>query len=144
MRNAPLKARRRFGFTLIELMIAVVVVAILAAIAYPSYAEYLRKSRRADAKLLLTLAGERLERCFAECNSYTAPACGAPCPVLPMSSSEGYYRIDTGPINATSWTLVAKPVAGKSQASDAACTSFTMTSQGTKSATGTAAAKCWE
>lgn len=144
MRHALLKPRGRFGFTLLEMMIAVVVVAILAAIAYPSYVEQLRKSRRADAKLLLTLAAERLERCFAECNSYTAPACGAPCPLLPMTSSEGYYRIENGPINATSWTLVATPVAGKSQANDGACTSFMLTSQGTKSATGSTAAKCWE
>lgn len=144
MRNALLKPRSRPGFTLIEVMIAVVVVAILAAIAYPSYVDYLRKGRRADAKLLLTTMAERLERCFAECNSYTAPACGAPCPVLPMTSSEGYYRAQNGPVSATSWTLVATPVPGKSQAGDAACTSFTLTSQGAKSATGTEAAKCWE
>jgi type IV pilus assembly protein PilE len=38
------------GFTLIELMIVVAVVGILAAIAYPSYQDSVRKSRRADAR----------------------------------------------------------------------------------------------
>ena len=38
------------GFTLIELMVAVAVVGILSAIAYPSYLQHVRKSRRADAK----------------------------------------------------------------------------------------------
>ena len=142
--HRPLKPKRRRAFTLVELMIAVVVLAIIAAIAYPSYVESLRKSRRADAKSILTLVGERLERCFAECNSYTAPSCGAPCPTLPVNSTEGYYRILAGPITATAWSLTATPVAGKSQESDAGCTAFTLTSTGSKSATGTSAAACWD
>jgi type IV pilus assembly protein PilE len=41
---------RSSGFTLIELVIAVAIVSILAAIAFPSYQTYLRKSRRSDAE----------------------------------------------------------------------------------------------
>lgn len=142
--HRTLKPKRRGAFTLLELMIAVVVVAIIAAIAYPSYVESIRKSRRADAKSILSLVGERLERCFAECNSYTAASCGAPCPTLPVTSTEGYYRVLAGPVAATSWSLTATPVAGKSQETDAACTSFTLTSTGAKSATGASAATCWD
>ena len=45
-------ARKR-GFTLIELMIVVAVIAVLGAIALPSYQDYVRKGRRADARSLL-------------------------------------------------------------------------------------------
>jgi prepilin-type N-terminal cleavage/methylation domain-containing protein len=52
------------GFTLIELMIAVVVIAILAAIAYPSYQDSVRKSRRADAKSALMEHAQFMERTY--------------------------------------------------------------------------------
>ncbi len=59
------------GFTLIELMIAVALVGILAAVAYPTYMEQVRKARRADAQAsLLQLAGI-MERFYTENNSYT-------------------------------------------------------------------------
>ena len=50
------------GFTLIELMIVVAVVSILSAIAYPSYAEYVRRGHRSDAKAGLLQAQQWLER----------------------------------------------------------------------------------
>ncbi len=50
------------GFTLIELMITVAVVAILSAIAYPSYQEYVLRSRRVEAQSLLGEAAARQER----------------------------------------------------------------------------------
>jgi type IV pilus assembly protein PilE len=42
------------GFTVIELMIVVVIVAILLAIAYPSFVNYVRKAKRGEAQQLLT------------------------------------------------------------------------------------------
>ena len=48
-----LQRKRILGFTLIELMIVVGIVAILLAIAYPSYAQYVRKAKRGDAQQLL-------------------------------------------------------------------------------------------
>ena len=50
------------GFTLVELMIVVAIVAILAAIGYPSYQNSVQKSRRADGRAALQEAAARQER----------------------------------------------------------------------------------
>ena len=62
-----MKARRYHrGFTLLELMITVAVIGILAAVAYPSYAEYVAKSRRATTIGLLQAAQQWMERFYTE------------------------------------------------------------------------------
>ena len=53
---------QQHGFTLIELMIVVAIVGILSAIAYPSYAEYIRRGHRADARAGLLQAQQWMER----------------------------------------------------------------------------------
>ncbi|MCC4620365.1 type IV pilin protein, partial [Xanthomonas cassavae CFBP 4642] len=60
------------GFTLIELMIVVAVVGILAAVAYPSYAEHIRKSRRAQAKADLVEYAQMAERSHTTNNTYAS------------------------------------------------------------------------
>ncbi|MBI3772298.1 MAG: type IV pilin protein [Gammaproteobacteria bacterium] len=63
--------RRRIGFTLIELMIAVAIIGILAAITYPAYQDQIRKSRRSDGIALLTNGIALQERYFTDHNTYT-------------------------------------------------------------------------
>lgn len=65
------------GFTLIELLIAVTIVGILAAIAYPSYQNYMKQTRRSDAQIALTQAANQQERFFTECNWYAKTLYGA-------------------------------------------------------------------
>ena len=50
------------GFTLVELMIVVAIVGIIASIAYPSYSEYVTRSKRGDAMSALMLASQAMER----------------------------------------------------------------------------------
>ena len=64
------------GFTLIELMIVVAVIGILAAVAYPSYKEYIAKSRRAEAKAVLLSGQQWMERFYTENFRYDKNSAG--------------------------------------------------------------------
>ena len=70
------KLRKHQGFTLIELMIVVAVIGILASIAYPSYREYVAKSRRAEAKTVLLSAQQWMERFYTENFRYDQNSAG--------------------------------------------------------------------
>ena len=53
------------GFTLIELMIVIGIVAVLAAIAYPAYTQFVMQANRTDATKTLQLAAQAMERCYS-------------------------------------------------------------------------------
>ena len=62
--------RRHRGFTLIELMIVVAIVAILAGVAYPSYRNYILKGNRAAAQAFLMDAAQRQQQYFLDNRTY--------------------------------------------------------------------------
>ena len=64
--------KRSRGFTLIELMIAVAIVGILAAVAYPAYLDQIRKSRRAEAQSALMNIATRQQQMLLDSRSYAA------------------------------------------------------------------------
>ncbi len=64
------------GFTLIELMITVAIVAILSSIAYPSYRDYVARGRRAEAQALLMQSAQWMERFYAENYAYDQNTAG--------------------------------------------------------------------
>lgn len=54
--------KKQLAFTLIELMITVAIIAILSAIAVPSYTEYVKKGRRADAQAqMMDIANRQIQ-----------------------------------------------------------------------------------
>jgi type IV pilus assembly protein PilE len=145
--------RRQSGFTLVELMIVILIVAILAAIAIPAYQQQIRKGRRTDAKTaLLDLAG-REERYYAASNQYTQDptALGYPAGALSGSTpiGNGYYTVlaaQGASKDSGSYQFTANPVAGTSQALDSQCQVFTIDNTGKQGSTDGATdttATCW-
>lgn len=133
--------RLNSGFTLIELMIVVVVVGILAAIAVPSYARYVEKARRADAKSALLDVSQRLERCYTHTNTYEN------CINLPLLSPDRHYLVDTTEdLTENTFALEANPngAGTTGRQSNSPCGSYTFDSVGNRGDGGAAADRCWQ
>lgn len=138
------------GFTLIELMITVAVVAILAAIAFPSYQEQIRKTRRTDGKSKLLELVQREERFFTQNNTYTTNftqlfnGASSSVSATTVMSDNGYYQVTIaagGTGIANGFTLTATPQTP--QNSDLKCANLTITSTNVKGASGSLGAACW-
>jgi len=100
------------GFSLIELMITVAIVALLAAIAVPSYNNSVRKAKRMDAKIALLDMASRQERFFSTNNTYTTAAANLGYTTLPASvpgSGTTTYEISVSLATAGAYSLLATP-----------------------------------
>jgi type IV pilus assembly protein PilE len=127
------------GFTLVEMMIAVSIVTILAAIAYPSYTGQVQRTRRTDGKSALMDAAQRLERCHTRFGRYDDDNCNVE---LPFDSADAFYSVSSVALNASSFTLAATP---QNQQVDDPCGIPRLTSAGQQGSGGadTDADHCW-
>lgn len=140
------------GFTLIELMVAVVIIGIVVAVALPSYQNHVRQSNRAVAKAILLENAQFMERFYTVNNQYDATvgadgianAGGDDVDVaLPLTQSPRtgavQYNISLQAVADATFTLRAVPV--DSMAGDV-CGTFTLTNTGVQGAGGDVAS-CW-
>ena len=111
------KIMKPWGFTAIELMVVVAILAIIAAIAIPSYNNQVQKARRADGQSALMNGAQALERCYTRFNVFNH----ANCPDVTGASPDGFYNV-TAEITATTFTLTATPTGP--QAGDTDCPSL--------------------
>lgn len=123
------------GFTLIELMITVAVVAILSTLAYASYQSFVIKTRRSAAQACLNETAQMMERRYTAALSYElAPAPAGAC----ITELAGFYQFSFDPA-PTSSTYRIQAVPLDSQP-DTKCGTMTLNHQGVKTP---AIAGCW-
>ncbi|MHB1401012.1 MAG: type IV pilin protein [Thiobacillus sp.] len=128
-----MNTHRQSGFTLIELMIVVAIIGILASIVYPSYTDYLRSSRRADAQSDMLKIQMGMEKWRANNNTYSSNLADAG-----FTDTNPYYAYTITGATASAYTINA--AAGGDQLNDTGCTALTLDQSGGKGA----ASACWK
>jgi type IV pilus assembly protein PilE len=138
--------KRARGLTLIELMIALAIVGVLAAIAYPSYRDHIVRASRVAAQGELLELSSIQEKIYLNSNAYSADVTAAyngtaagGLGKTSGKSDDGKYAIALSAVTGQSYTLTATPVAGTPQASDGA---FSISSTGARTCSTPAPAWC--
>jgi len=138
---------RQSGFTFIELIITVTIVAVLAAVAIPAYGDYVTRSRRNDARISLAQSAQWLERFRAENRgTYTNAALQPGTAVSPVSGRAMYDIAVAVGGGGANYQLTATPRDGSPMAGDL-CGIYTLGSDGRRTAggnsTGEVFDRCW-
>ncbi|MCU7938916.1 MAG: type IV pilin protein [gamma proteobacterium symbiont of Bathyaustriella thionipta] len=151
--------KKNSGFTLIEILIVIAIIAILASIAVPSYSEFVARSKRADAQGALLGLAQTMERYFSENNTYcdvgaiAVGNCGTGAgdtgipgifpSQVPLDGGAAYYNLTISAVTASSFTLTASGV--DSMATDK-CGNFTLANTGMRGLTNNTdtVANCWK
>lgn len=141
-------SRKQFysGFSLVELVIVVAMIAILVAVVLPTYQNSIRKSRRMDARIALTTVAQLMERYATQNNSYLGATLATsgqqtasgtiPYPSL---SENGIYAISIGTPKTNEFIILATPIGDQSQD---VCSSFTLDQSGIRGPA-SLASQCW-
>jgi len=98
------------GFSLIELMIVVVIVAILAAIAVPAYNDSVNKARRSDAQSALLGFAQAMERWNTNRNTYIGAGDTDVGTDVDAIGDTKFYNLRITAATATAYTLQAQPI----------------------------------
>ena len=142
------------GFTLVELIITMAIIGILALVAFPSYNDSKRKTRRADAAAAMLSVQVAQEKFRGSCAYYaqslgTADTCGASASASTVkassASAEGYYTIsiDTSTATGNAYTIKAVAVSTTDQANDTGCTTLYIAFSSTYPSGNKTPAACW-
>ena len=127
------------GFTLLELLITVALVAVLAAVALPSYREHVRKSRRAEAQAFLMAVAAKQQQFLVDTRAYAGSLSSVAIPT-PASVSAAYdltLAMADGP--PPTFLISAAPKAGSDQVLER-CGALSIDQTGARTA---ALGNCW-
>jgi len=149
MTNTKMNTQK--GFTLIEIMIALVIVAILAAVALPSYRGQVVRTRRAAAETCLMELAQFMERFYTVNLAYDKTT-GGKAVALPAKAShqcqkdlDGFYTFSLSSVKSREYALLATPAAAQP---DTQCGALTLDQAGVKGLKDSKlkdnVAKCWK
>ncbi|BBB65636.1 pilus biosynthesis protein [Undibacterium sp. YM2] len=139
------------GFTLIEILIVVVILGILAAISVPAYTDNVRRSRRADARSVLTQNAQFMQSFMTANDRYDKMRDNTPValpmlvsPVGATGSNIDYDISFTIAPTATTFSVRAVPRAGGRMAADG-CGTYAINESGARSNVGNTLSvdTCW-
>jgi type IV pilus assembly protein PilE len=151
--SAPLRRRSpQGGFTLIEVMIVVVIISLLATIAYPSYTQFVMRSKRQAAKNMLYTIADRQEQFYQDNKIYAAnlSTLGFEANTIGLDNSgeralatatDLTYVLDLVDATATTYTVQAVPK-NQQAARDTDCATLTLTQAGERTQSGDGQ-NCW-
>jgi type IV pilus assembly protein PilE len=108
------RCERAGGFTLIEAMVTVAIVAILAAVALPVYSDYVQRSKISEAVSSLSDMRTRLEQFFLDNRAYptSCVASGAVAPQINLPTQK-YFTVSCAFPTLTTYTITATGVAAQ-------------------------------
>ena len=133
------------GFTLIEMLIVLVIMAIITSFAWPAYHQQVLKTRRSTGVGALVELAARLEHYYIDHSTYTGASLGTQAgSIFPVMTRNGYYRLSIANQNDLTFLISATPTARGKQDSDK-CGAFTLDSLGNRGLQGNTIAfqLCW-
>jgi type IV pilus assembly protein PilE len=139
----PLHRKPSTGFTLVELMIVVAIIAVLAAIAIPNYIDYITRSKLSEAYNSLSAYRVSMEQYYQDNRTYVGTAlntCGAVGPI-----GLKYFTLTCPASSSSTYTAQAQGNAG----TPVAQFTFTINQSNTRATTSTPSgwgpnqAACW-
>jgi type IV pilus assembly protein PilE len=149
--HTQLARQPQWGFSLIELMIVVAIVAILASISVGAYRQYTLRANRTEARIALLQIQAGQEKFFLQNNAYAtdvATLIAAPPNGLGLNltaagvTPSGLYTVSFTAAAGNTYTVQAVATPGSPQAKDTTCPTFTMNDAGLR--TPVDSTGCWK
>jgi len=132
---------KQSGMTLIELVVAMALVAMLTAIAVPSYRGFVQRSQRVEAKEALVHLAANQEKFYLQNNTYSNDL-----EALGFGDSlteHGLYEVEVVAADTQGFTIRATPASGSGASGDADCQVFVLNEANEQSASPDGEGKCW-
>ena len=144
--------RKIYGFSVIELLLTLVIIAILASLALPTYQAAVQSARRREAITALLDIANRMERYFSLHHTYASATIntGKASDIITAGAGpagiyhtpQGYYDIQLSAQSATHYVLRAHPQGAQQQ--DTECGRYTIDERGQRGVSGPASVStCW-